>query len=189
MTSAQPLKDAFGHRANLKRVLISLFGATAGQGVVWYTGQFYALFYLQTVLKVNAKIVEYHRGGGAAAGDAVFHGVWRDLRSHRAQVDHDGGVFAGDCDVHSDLQVDAETARRHIRWSAGSAARQLHKTGDKLHVRQGKRRDVKSPAIAGLSRNRPDLAQFETTRPLPSTAWSASAARPFRVTLFPPNRF
>jgi MFS family permease len=36
-------------------VLISLFGATAGQGVVWYTGQFYALFYLQTILKVPAK--------------------------------------------------------------------------------------------------------------------------------------
>ena len=40
---------------NLKRVLISLFGATAGQGVIWYTGQFYALFYLQSVLKVNPK--------------------------------------------------------------------------------------------------------------------------------------
>jgi len=51
----QPLKDAFGKWDNLKRVLISLFGATAGQGVIWYTGQFYALFYLQTVLKVNAK--------------------------------------------------------------------------------------------------------------------------------------
>jgi MFS family permease len=55
MTSAQPLKDAFGKWDNLKRVLISLFGATAGQGVIWYTGQFYALFYLQTVLKVNPK--------------------------------------------------------------------------------------------------------------------------------------
>ncbi len=55
MTSTQPLKDAFGKWDNLKRVLISLFGATAGQGVVWYTGQFYALFYLQTVLKVNPK--------------------------------------------------------------------------------------------------------------------------------------
>jgi MFS family permease len=55
MTSVQPLKDAFGQWANLKRVLISLFGATAGQGVIWYTGQFYALFYLQTVLKVNPK--------------------------------------------------------------------------------------------------------------------------------------
>ena len=55
MTSAQPLKDAFTKWANLKLVLISLFGATAGQGVVWYTGQFYALFYLQTILKVNVK--------------------------------------------------------------------------------------------------------------------------------------
>ena len=36
-------------------MLISLFGATAGQGVVWYTGQFYALFYMQTILKVNVK--------------------------------------------------------------------------------------------------------------------------------------
>jgi MFS family permease len=55
MTSTQPLTDAFGKWDNLKRVLISLFGATAGQGVVWYTGQFYALFYLQTILKVNTK--------------------------------------------------------------------------------------------------------------------------------------
>ncbi len=55
MTSTQPLKDAFTKWTNLKLVLISLFGATAGQGVVWYTGQFYALFYMQTVLKVNVK--------------------------------------------------------------------------------------------------------------------------------------
>jgi len=55
MTSTQPLKDAFAKWDNLKRVLLSLFGATAGQGVVWYTGQFYALFYMQTVLKVNGK--------------------------------------------------------------------------------------------------------------------------------------
>jgi MFS family permease len=55
MTSAQPLKDAFTKWPNLKNVMISLFGATAGQGVVWYTGQFYALFYMQTILKVNSK--------------------------------------------------------------------------------------------------------------------------------------
>jgi len=53
MTSTQPLKDAFAKWDNLKRVMISLFGATAGQGVVWYCGQFYALFYMQTILKVN----------------------------------------------------------------------------------------------------------------------------------------
>jgi MFS family permease len=55
MSSAQPLKDAFTHWANVKQVLVSLLGATAGQGVVWYTGQFYALFYMQTILKVNPR--------------------------------------------------------------------------------------------------------------------------------------
>jgi MFS family permease len=59
MTSARPLKEAFTEWRNLKQVLISLFGATAGQGVVWYTGQFYALFYLQTILKVNATSANY----------------------------------------------------------------------------------------------------------------------------------
>ncbi len=53
MASARPLYDAFANPENRKRVLISLFGATAGQGVVWYTGQFYALFYMQTVLKID----------------------------------------------------------------------------------------------------------------------------------------
>jgi MFS family permease len=52
-TSSAPLRESFGNWINWKRVLISLFGATAGQGVVWYTGQFYALFYLQGILKVD----------------------------------------------------------------------------------------------------------------------------------------
>jgi len=51
--SASPLRDSFLNPENRKMVLIALFGATAGQGVVWYTGQFYALYYLQTVLKVD----------------------------------------------------------------------------------------------------------------------------------------
>lgn len=59
MHSASPLIEAFTHWDNLKRVLISLFGATAGQGVVWYTGQFYALFYLQSILNVNATSANY----------------------------------------------------------------------------------------------------------------------------------
>jgi MFS family permease len=59
MTSAAPLKEAFTQWPNLKRVLVSLFGATAGQGVVWYTGQFYALFYLQTILRVNGTSANY----------------------------------------------------------------------------------------------------------------------------------
>ena len=59
MTSAAPLKEAFTRWPNLRQVAISLFGATAGQGVVWYTGQFYALFYLQTILKVDGTSANY----------------------------------------------------------------------------------------------------------------------------------
>ncbi|MEP6848095.1 MAG: MFS transporter [Acidobacteriota bacterium] len=59
MTSASPLIEAFTKWENLKIVLISLFGATAGQGVVWYTGQFYALFYLQSILNITATSANY----------------------------------------------------------------------------------------------------------------------------------
>lgn len=51
--SKSPLRDSFLVPENRRMVLLALFGATAGQGVVWYTGQFYALYYLQTVLKVD----------------------------------------------------------------------------------------------------------------------------------------
>ncbi|WP_109485751.1 MFS transporter [Occallatibacter savannae] len=50
---ARPLKEAFGNWANLRQVLVSLFGAAAGQAVVSYTGLFYALFYMQNILRIN----------------------------------------------------------------------------------------------------------------------------------------
>jgi MFS family permease len=52
-SSLAPLKESFGNWANFKIVLLVLLGATAGQGIVWYTGQFYALSFLQTTLKVD----------------------------------------------------------------------------------------------------------------------------------------
>ncbi|MEA2900503.1 MAG: hypothetical protein QOH36_390 [Actinomycetota bacterium] len=54
-TSKAPLTDALKGWENWKRILLTLFGATAGQAVVWYTGQFYALFYLTTILKVETE--------------------------------------------------------------------------------------------------------------------------------------
>ena len=51
-TSKNPLKESFANPENRRYVLLALFGATAGQGVVWYTGQFYALTFLQSALKV-----------------------------------------------------------------------------------------------------------------------------------------
>ncbi|HVE73245.1 MAG TPA: MFS transporter [Thermoanaerobaculia bacterium] len=52
-TSLAPLKESFGRWSNLKIVLLVLFGATAGQGIVWYTGQFYALSFLQSTMKMD----------------------------------------------------------------------------------------------------------------------------------------
>jgi MFS family permease len=52
-TSKAPLAEAFGRWSNLKIVIISLLGAVMGQAVVWYTGQFYALFFLERTLKVD----------------------------------------------------------------------------------------------------------------------------------------
>ncbi len=71
-TSTKPLLEAFTQWENLKRVLVSLFGATAGQGVVWYTGQFYALFYLQTVLKVNNTSANYIVASALLLGMPLF---------------------------------------------------------------------------------------------------------------------
>ena len=52
-TSKAPLTESFGEWGNLKIVILALLGGTAGQAVVWYTGQFYTLFFLQTFLKVD----------------------------------------------------------------------------------------------------------------------------------------
>ena len=52
-TSTNPLKESFGHKANFKMVLLALFGAVMGQGVVWYTGQFYAQSFIETVCKIE----------------------------------------------------------------------------------------------------------------------------------------
>lgn len=51
--SVNPLKESFTHRSNLKMVLLALFGCVMGQGVVWYTGQFYAQTFLENVCKVD----------------------------------------------------------------------------------------------------------------------------------------
>ena len=52
-TSINPIKESFGHKANFKMVLLALFGAVMGQGVIWYTGQFYAQSFLENTCKVD----------------------------------------------------------------------------------------------------------------------------------------
>jgi MFS family permease len=53
-TSKSPVAESFGQWSNLKIVILALLGLTAGQAVVWYTGQFYALFFLTTIAKVDS---------------------------------------------------------------------------------------------------------------------------------------
>jgi MFS family permease len=71
--SKSPLRDSFMNPENRKMVIISLLGATMGQGVVWYTGQFYALYYLQTVLKVNFVTANYINPGEESVCAARSH--------------------------------------------------------------------------------------------------------------------
>jgi len=52
-TATNPLKESFGHRENFKMVLLALFGATMGQGVIWYTGQFYAQSFILTKCNID----------------------------------------------------------------------------------------------------------------------------------------
>jgi len=79
-TSLHPLQEAFANWGNLKLVLICLFGAAAGQGVVSYTGQFYALFYLQAILKLNPRTANIDMAVGIAAAMpvVVFFGALSD---------------------------------------------------------------------------------------------------------------
>jgi len=71
-TSTNPLKESFGNRYNLKFVLLALFGATMGQGVVWYTGQFYAMSFMKTVLNIDSSQVDKLLGIALLLGTPFF---------------------------------------------------------------------------------------------------------------------
>lgn len=71
-TSVNPLKESFGNKYNLKFVLLALFGATMGQGVVWYTGQFYAMNFMKTVMGVDSSQVDMLLGIALIFGTPFF---------------------------------------------------------------------------------------------------------------------
>ncbi len=70
--SKAPISEAFGQWKNLKIVILALLGLVAGQAVVWYTGQFYALFFLTQVLKVDAKTANLLIAGSLVIGTPFF---------------------------------------------------------------------------------------------------------------------
>jgi len=70
--SKAPLSESFGRWSNLKIVILALLGLTAGQGVVWYTGQFYALFFLTAQLKVDPTTAQLMIGASLLIGTPFF---------------------------------------------------------------------------------------------------------------------
>ncbi|MGO4502250.1 MULTISPECIES: MFS transporter [unclassified Dyella] len=70
--SKAPLTEAFGQWKNLKLVILALLGATAGQAVVWYTGQFYALYFLTQSLKIDGTTANLLIAAGLAIGTPFF---------------------------------------------------------------------------------------------------------------------
>lgn len=70
--SKAPLKESFGEWKNLKVVLLALFGLVAGQAVVWYTGQFYALFFLTQTLKVDPQTANLMIAAALVLGTPLF---------------------------------------------------------------------------------------------------------------------
>jgi MFS family permease len=79
-SSLAPLRDSFTSGKNWKLILLALFGATAGEAVVWYTGQFYALFFLQTICKVPWQTAYTVVGLSLLIGTPFFlvFGAWSD---------------------------------------------------------------------------------------------------------------
>jgi MFS family permease len=71
-TSKAPLTESFARWGNARYVLLALFGLTAGQAVVWYTGQFYALFFLTQTLKVDAQLANILVAVSLALGTPFF---------------------------------------------------------------------------------------------------------------------
>ena len=78
--SKNPIKESFGKKENLKLVLIALFGATAGQGVIWYTGQFYALSFIQKTCSIEFVQSNYIIATSLLIATPlfIFFGWWSD---------------------------------------------------------------------------------------------------------------
>ena len=172
-TSKAPLTESFGQWKNLKIVLLALLGLTAGQGVVWYTGQFYALFFLTAQLKVDADHGAADDRRVAAPRHAVLHRLRHAVRQDRPQADHHGRLPAGGADLLPAVQG----AHRGGQPGAGRGA------GEEQGRRPGRPGAVLVPGQPDRARDR--LQDARATSPSASwrrarSATTTSTRRPAR---------
>ena len=117
-TSKRPLTEAFGQWANAKIAIFALLGATAGEAVVWYGGQFYALFFLTQTIKVAAVPAQIMIVIALALGTPFFIIFGMPVGQDRPQADHPRRLPAGGGDVFPDLQGNYPLRQSEARGGA-----------------------------------------------------------------------
>jgi MFS family permease len=133
--SRAPLTESFFHYPNNKYVLLALLGATAGQGVVWYTGQFYALFFLTITLKLNYLLAYLLIGGSLIIGTPFFIVFgWLSDRIGRLKIILAGCAIAaasymflfGQLTHYVNPDLEAFAAKNPVTVTADGSTCQLH---------------------------------------------------------------
>ena len=148
--SKRPLSEAFGQWANLRIAILALLGATAGEAVVWYGGQFYALFFLTQTLKVPAVTAQILIAVGLLIGTPFF--ILFGWLSDKVgpQADHPRRIPAGGADLLPDLQGDHALRQPRPRGGAGLIAGDRHRRSERMFV----------PAQADGNRDLHDLVRY-----------------------------
>jgi MHS family proline/betaine transporter-like MFS transporter len=136
--SKNPLKESFTKKENLRLVLIALFGAAAGQGVVWYTGQFYALSFLQNTCKVDFVQSNYIIVTALLVGTPlfIFFGWWSD-RVGRKYIMLSGMVLAALLyrPIYSQMFATTDLSGKTVLAGSESITRQTSFTSERDTIR------------------------------------------------------
>jgi len=137
--SKHPIKESFGKKENLKLVLIALFGATAGQGVIWYTGQFYALSFIQKTCNIEFVQSNYIIATALLMATPlfIFFGWWSD-RVGRKYIIMTGMILGVVCyrPIYQKMYAVADVSKKMEIESSRTIerARSIKATGDTVVV-------------------------------------------------------
>lgn len=157
--SKNPIRESFGKKDNLKLVLLALFGATAGQGVVWYTGQFYALSFIQKTCNIEFEQSYYILAVALLLGTPLFiYFGWLSDKVGRKPIMMIGFLFAILLyrPVYQKMYDLADTSVKVV------VSEDREKTGEETEVRTLTYEDgtiLKASTVAGVLSNEVTLGQ------------------------------